>query len=405
MKILQINPVTKYYSTGRSTSELDRFFHTMGHKSYIAAAFPTSREEYKIGSKLDRKIHSFLVRITGMEACFSTIPTIKLSHYIKRIKPDIVKIGVIHSNYLNYYLLMEYLARQKIPVVLVLNDCWHFTGKCVHYSYNNCTKWKTGCGNCPHLENGIPTWFFDRTAILLKKKQKAVKSLPKLAVVGVSQWITNEAKQSILKDASIIQRIYNWVDLKKFYPRESSNSIDITISKEKKIVLGVATNWSKGKGLYDFIRLSEMLGDGYEIVLLGRIDDPSIVNDRIRCVGEVNDVNLLADYYSMSSVFVSLSREESFGKVLAESLACGTPVVCFDSTASPELVGNGCGYVAKPDDLQDVCNGIINVCSKPKSVYSERCIDFAKKNFSFELNAEQYLLLFNKLIGSAESCE
>lgn len=402
MNILQINPVTGRYSTGRSTTELNQYFRKKGHTSYIATAFPTQVDEFRIGNGIDRKIHSLLARITGFEACFSSLPTIALIQYIKKQKPDVVKIGVVHSNYLNYYLLLNFLGKQKIPVVLVLNDCWHYTGKCVHYTYNQCMKWKIGCGDCSHLENGIPTWFFDRTYLLLNKKKKALNNLPKLAVVGVSQWITNEAKQSILRDANIVQRIYNWVDFCKFYPRDTSILEKKLEIAGKKIILGVASIWSESKGLNAFIQLAEKLGKNYAIILVGRLEGESLLKDNITCVGEVHDVNSLAEYYSMADVFVTLSREESFGKVSAEALACGTPVVCFDSTASPELVGDGCGYTARIDDLDDVCFGITEICRGTKGRYRDLCVRYARENFDFETNAEQYLDLFQKLIDKGE---
>lgn len=405
MKILQINPVTGRLSTGRSTTELNQYFRRMGHSSYVATAYPTETDEYKIGWKVDRKIHSLLARLTGLEACFSTIPTLALLRYMEKIQPDIVKIGVVHSNYLNYYLLLDYCAHRKIPVVLVLNDCWHYTGKCVHYTYNNCMKWKTGCGACPHLENGIPTWFFDQTGCLLKKKKEHLKKVSRLAVVGVSQWITTEASQSILKDADIVRRIYNWVDLKKFFPHETEEYVKKLGVQNKKVVLGVASAWSEGKGLLDFIRLAEMLGDDYRIVLVGNVSDMSKVKQNMICVGAVNGTDDLAVYYSLADVFVSLSKEESFGKVSAEALACGTPIVCYNATACPELVGEKCGYVAELDNLKDVKNGILQICSAQKSDYSGYCIKYAKENFSFETNAEAYLTLFRELIERDGDCE
>ena len=46
-------------------------------------------------------------------------------------------------------------------------------------------------------------------------------------------------------------------------------------------------------------------------------------------------------------VFINPSIQETFGKTTAESLASGTPVIAFNSCATPELLGdnNECGFL------------------------------------------------------------
>ena len=65
----------------------------------------------------------------------------------------------------------------------------------------------------------------------------------------------------------------------------------------------------------------------------------------VTCVGTVDRVDELVTYYNQADVLLNLSQAESFGKVTIEALACGTPVICYDNTAAPELVGEGCGYI------------------------------------------------------------
>ena len=176
MRILQINPIAGHSSTGRTTSELGHYFWEHGHEDYVACFSGYDvKEKYIIGNVFDRKMHALLSRITGYEASFSYFPTHQLIKYIKNIKPDIVKLGIAHSNYINIFTLLNFLSHASIPTVIVLNDCWYYTGKCMHYTTNQCYKWKTGCGKCQHLQNGLKTYFFDRTAYLWQKKRKPLK--------------------------------------------------------------------------------------------------------------------------------------------------------------------------------------------------------------------------------------
>ena len=77
----------------------------------------------------------------------------------------------LHSNYVNFKILFQYLAKHNIPTVITLHDCWFYTGKCMHYTKINCDKWKTGCNNCPIFKKGNPSWFFDRTKTLWNDKR------------------------------------------------------------------------------------------------------------------------------------------------------------------------------------------------------------------------------------------
>lgn len=400
MKILQINPLYGYKSTGRNTKELHEYFISKKHKSYIAYFKGTKiAHTFIIGSDYDRKLHSFLSKITGLESCFSCITTKKLINYISNINPDIVLLGIMHSNYINFYKLLDYLAKKNVATVLVLHDCWYFTGKCMHYTVNKCYKWKKHCGNCPHLENGISTWFFDRTEFLLNKKREYYKKIDKLGVIGVSDWITNEAKQSVLKNAKSIKRIYNWIDLNKFYPRQNTDLIREKYNlKNKFIILGIASGWDVSKGLKDFNKLSDILNDDFKIILIGKCN--KILSDKIVHIDATENIDKLAEFYSMADVFLTLSKEESFGKVSAEALACGTPVICYNSTASPELIGENCGIVADTGNIDSVIQAINKIKNNGKKFYSMNCIEFANKNFNYEKNAQLYLEFFKELVRS-----
>ncbi len=400
MRILQINPIVGYSSTGRTTSELDRYFWEHGHEDYVACFSGYDvRKMYQIGNSLDRKCHALLNRLTGYEASFSYFPTRHLISYIRELLPDVVKLGVAHSNYLNVFKLLHFLGTEDIPTVVVLNDCWYFTGKCMHYTTNQCFKWKTGCGKCPHLSNGLPTLFFDRTARMLEKKRKAFQEVPRLAVIGVSDWLVNEARQSILKDATILRRIYNWVDLKQFYPHDDQPETLIDAHLEgKKVVLGVASSWKSGKGLENFLQLAHDVDEDTYIVLVGGMPQDIEFPLNVVHIPETRNIKELARLYSRADVFVTFSLEETFGKVSAEALACGTPVVCFDSTASPEIVGEKGGRVVPAGNYAAVREAVKDILTQGKGTYSEECVQQTRQNFCYETNAQEYLKLFEELV-------
>ena len=80
------------------------------------------------------------------------------------------------------------------------------------------------------------------------------------------------------------------------------------------------------------------------------------------------------------------------------ALACGTPAVCFNSTANPERVGNGCGAVVPVGSIDAMLAAIRKIIDDGKAVYSEVCRNFAKENFDKYKNLKQYIELFERII-------
>jgi len=399
MKILQINAVNKIGSTGRNIEELAVEVRKQGHEVFnVHSVGPVDAFSYIIGNKFEHKLHSLLSRILGKQAYFSQHSTKKLLRFLDSYSPDIVHLNNLHSNYINLPILLVYLAQKNIATVVTLHDCWFFTGKCMHYTAEECYKWQEECGHCPQLKEGNRSWFFDKTTKMLNDKRELFNAIPRLAVVGVSDWITNEARKSILKDAKIIKRIYNWIDLDLFKP------VDTKILRKKLelngrfVILGVASGWSNLKGLDLFIQLSSKIDGNMVIVLVGNI--PRTINfpPNIISVGTTNNLDELVEYYSMADVFVNFSKEETFGKVAAEALACGTPVITNQYTANPELVVDGCGYVINDCSLDDTRSAIITICNDGKAHYTEKCFSFSK-SFEKEKIISEYLNLYKEIIG------
>jgi glycosyltransferase involved in cell wall biosynthesis len=399
MKVLQINAVSRISSTGRTSSEMADFLNQNGHEGFIAysAGLPYYNG-YKIGSKLDTKLHGLFSRVFGLQAYFSKRATRKLLDYITDLKPDVVHLRNLHSNYINLKLLTNFLAKNDIPTVMTLHDCWFYTGKCTYYTTDNCFKWQTGCGGCPRLKKDNPSWFFDRTYKMHHDKKKWFSAIPRLAVVGVSDWITNEARKSFLSSAKIITRIYNWVDLETFKPSEPTTLKKKLSLQDKFIILGVASGWSNAKGLDKFIELAGKVSSDITIVLVGGMKGNINLPANVIHINETHDTTELAQYYSLADVYLHLSLEETFGKTIAEAMACGTPAVVFDSTACSEVVGNDCGIVVSPNDMEAVYKAVLEIKSSGKGKYAEKCIKRTFKCFNPKINMDQTLKLYQQLI-------
>ncbi len=401
MKIVQINATCGIGSTGRTTVELAEYLEQKGHQAHVFYATGTSSfaNSTPIGSMVGQKIHALLSRVSGKQAYFSRPSTRKMLRQMDELKPDVVHLRNLHGNYIHLGMLLRYLATRDIPTVITLHDCWFMTGKCTHYVSAGCEKWKTRCGNCPllHIDNGNPTWFFDRTARCFLDKKRWFGAIPRLAVVGVSQWVREEAAQSIFQSRNPIT-IYNWIDTGIFYPRSTEVIREKYRLGDSFVVLMVTSQVCDSKGYRILLGLAERLDDNFKLVLVGKNNLRLPIPSRVLHLPHTDDAEELAALYSAADVCVNTTQSETFGKVTAEALCCGTPVVVYRNTASPELVGPGCGYVVEESErLEAVLQAVRKIKTDGKSAYTEACVAFATERFSQEKGMGQYLALYREL--------
>lgn len=403
MKVLQINAVYSEGSTGRMTMELHEYMLRHGIDSYVACSLgidPSDFRQICIGNSADVAFHSLMARLTGLQGYCSRRATKALLKQIAKLRPDIVQLGNLHSNYVNVRMLLDYLGKNDITTVIVLHDCWFYTGKCTHYTMDRCNKWKKHCGGCPRLKKDIPSWCFDRTTQMLADKEKCFKGVKNLGVIGVSEWIASEARKSILKDSAKIVGIHNWIDTETFKPnyvRASQIRKELNLG-DKKVILGVSSLWSNAKGLNTFLELSKLLNGDEVILLVGRIDGV-VLPENIISIPPTSCIEELVGYYSLANVFLQLSPEETFGKVVAEAMSCGTPVVAVDSTANSELISDENGYVCAVGDVVDIKKKIDLLSTTSWGTCWTVCREYAQSEFGMQDQMEKYIALYNDLLN------
>jgi len=84
------------------------------------------------------------------------------------------------------------------------------------------------------------------------------------------------------------------------------------------------------------------------------------VNDHVLWSGYVPDRDLLSAY-QQADVFVLPSRYEGFGLPVLEAMACGTPVICSNTSSLPEVAGNAALMIdpSNPATLTDAMRRVI----------------------------------------------
>lgn len=401
MKILQINVTCGKGSTGVIAVEIAEQLRLQGHESMIAYGTVASdyKYKYRIGSDKENKIHALLnTRIYGEEGTGSKTATRKFIKYIEEYQPDIIHIHNLHSNFLNYEIFFSYVKEKNIPIVWSFFDCWPFTGKCTHFTEVGCQKWQTECNKCPQLRTSGPiTWFFDKTSKMYNKK-KAMFSNQNMTIIVCSKWLENQVRKSFFKNYPIYM-IYNWIDTKKFKETfDDSVYARYGLNKLKKILVSVSAFWDdKGTRFKDATRLASILPEDYQLVIIGKKITNEPLKSNMVHIDFVDGVEELSKLYTIAIAFVGFSVEDTFGKVFAESMLCGTPAIVFNATACPEVVGN-VGYVVPPHDVNAMLEKIKIISTNGRDYYSERCKNLVTSQYGYEKNVNKYIEVYKKIL-------
>lgn len=402
MRIVQINGGAKG-STGKIMMGIAEVARAQGHEVMCASPITTTNRDagedcgyYRIGTFNSRRLNVALARITGFNGCFSWLETYELLKKIDEFKPDIIHLHNLHDSYINLSMLFSYIKKHNVPTVWTLHDCWAFTGQCPYFTIVKCDKWKAGCHNCPQYKE-YPASLYDNTKKMWQLKKKWFTGVKNMTIVTPSEWLAGLARESYLKQYPI-EVINNGIDLNVFKPTHSNFREQYGIPGDKYIVLGVSFAWGYRKGLDCFVEMAEKLGEQYQIVLVGTDDEiDKNLPHNIISIHRTQNQKELAEVYSAADVFVMPTREENYPTVNMEAIACGTPVVTFDTGGSPEMLDNKTGIVVDANDIEATKKAIKDICEKKRCNDEEYIVEYSK-NFDIKKRFAEYIELYANVL-------
>jgi glycosyltransferase involved in cell wall biosynthesis len=122
--------------------------------------------------------------------------------------------------------------------------------------------------------------------------------------------------------------------------------------------------------------------------------------DDIRFTGYVPDGQLPA-LYTGAEVFAYPSLYEGFGLPVLEAMACGTPVVCANTSSLPEFAGDAAVLVS-PEDPGAIANALEEVCSEVglRTRLHDRGCERARE-YRWERSAKRLLELYDRVYAEA----
>lgn len=405
MKILQINSHYQKGAAGKIASYIHQELLQRGVSSYVAYGRPPYNKEknvYYIGNRIERYIEAAVTRVLGINGYTSFYSTWELIRLIKKIKPTIIHLHVIHGYYVNFNMLFNYINKENIPVVWTFHDCHAFTGNCGFYY--DCLKWKKGCHNCEYLNDYPKSLFFDFTKNMWKNKNK-VFTKTNMIIVSPSEWMTKGAKMSYFGKYKCVT-INNGIDTENtFYNKDKAVLRKKYGFKDSdKILLSISFGQENPrKGVKYVIQLAKDLHHiGFKLILIGwnKKYDESIKGIRgIVTIPFTNDQNELSDYYSLADVFLLPSLAENYATVVIESLACGTPVVGFDVGGVAEQLNNGKGIFVELRNQEKFNKAVMDIAyQKTPIMPRNEIVEYTQKNNSISTMVDKYIEVYEELL-------
>ena len=394
MKVLQINSVCSG-STGRIAAGISRVLKEAGHESLLLYGRGEAAQGVqceRIESELDFYWHVLYARLADRQGFASTLATRRMIRRIEAYAPDVIHLQNIHGYYLDWRVLFRYLKSVDIPVVWTLHDCNAFTGHCAHFDLIECNRWLEHCGCCPLKKEYPKSILLDNSERNFYEKRALTQDLKRLTIVTPSNWLANLAKRSFLGGYEIMT-IHNGIDLDVFKPAQSDLRARYGL-ENKRLVLGVSKYWEPRKGLLTFFDLAERLEGKASLALVGlNRSQLAVLPKGLIGVSRTESVQELAQWYSCADVFVNPSMEDTFPTTQIESLACGTPVVCYDAGGCAESLDDSCGVVVPKGDFPALADAVLFA----DELKRENCIRRAKL-FDQRERFGDYVRLYERIL-------
>lgn len=382
----------------------------MGVDSRILCDTKTTTDPYSIKTSKKRALTYIERKLRHITSKFGLNDINIISSFNIKKHPEVQSADVVHLHgihgFINYLSLPGLTRGRK--VVFTLHDMWAYTGHCA-FSYD-CKRWQIGCGKCPYLNN-YPAITHDNTRLEWKLK-KWVYDRSDLNIISLSSQQYEEVKQSLLKRFKVYH-IPNGVNTDVLEPLDSEKCRRMLgIPGNKTVLMTAALNMgqpNKGgdllvnslNGLPDSLKHKLVLltlGDGGRE--LGEKTEISVIG-----LGRIYNDRLKAILFSAADIFISPSRAESFGLVVLESMACGTPVVSFRVGGLKDLVCHGeSGYLAELEDVQDLRHwiGLLIENKKLRETMGAQARSIALQEYTLSGQAQRHKQLYEELVANEQ---
>lgn len=329
-------------------------------------------------ANLNNRLHRIFVKYDKSKYALFSYPILgtDISNHECVRRADVIYVHWVQMGFMTLRGL-EKLIKTGKQIIFFMHDMWYVTGGC-HNSFD-CRGYQVDCSNCPILQKNknIPS-----RQLALKE---AIFNHENVTFISPSKWLRDCAKKSISTKRRPIHYIPNYFDSKYFVPQDKIQSkLKLGIDPNSKVIaFGAVTLFSAYKGFEYLQKALNYLPnifqiENIQILIFGSGTESEMENRfpyKFKFLGYLNSEEQLALAYGASDVFVIPSVADNQPTMVVESLACGVPVVGFETGGIPDMIQHKSnGFLAKSKDYVDLAEGI-------KYCLQENLMGFQLKNF------------------------
>jgi len=204
----------------------------------------------------------------------------------------------------------------------------------------------------------------------------------------------SDFQRDAFPELKYVSTVYNAIDLRKYEYREKKEDFFLFVSR-----------FTETKAPHLAIEAAKTMGE--RLVMAGKIDpgvdmqyfktqiEPFVDGDQIQFLGEVEEEQKLELFAQAKAFLFPIQWAEPFGLVMAESIACGTPVVAWRNGAAPEVIQHGqTGYIV--DSMRE----FIEAAGKINEIDPLECRKTAEARFSPDRMARDYAERYETILRS-----
>lgn len=200
----------------------------------------------------------------------------------------------------------------------------------------------------------------------------------------------SEAQRAMLGPLDVVATVPHAVDTRLLVPSEEPDDYLLFLGR-----------FTPGKGVVQAIEVARRAG---RRLLLAAAENeyyrevvaPLVDGERIVWVGEVGEAEKVRLLGRAAALIYSVQEAEPFGLVLAEAMACGTPVAALRRGAVAELVDDGVTGGAF-SSLDDLVAGLPDVVALDRDRVRARAVE----RFGPDRMVEQHLEVYARLVERA----
>jgi glycosyltransferase involved in cell wall biosynthesis len=197
----------------------------------------------------------------------------------------------------------------------------------------------------------------------------------------------SKEQATLLSGANVVATVLHGIDTPNF-----------TFQAEPGDYLLFLGRFTDGKGVLEAIEVARRVN--VRLILAAAENDyyretirPHVDGDRVVYQGEADFATKVKLYGGARALLYPIQAREPFGLVLAEAMACGTPVAALDRGAVREMVDDGVTGIVF-DDLDQMVAGLSRVCALNR----RRVRDRAVERFGAERMVDEYVTVYRRIV-------